>query len=241
MDARLNDAEWLRSALLERTHQQIAAELGCSRQLVSKRCGELGIRVDPYRFMRGRKRSDDFRAKASAAKRAYWEAHPNRQEFGAKISQAKRQHGISQGYRYVYVPGRGRIAEHRLLMEQAVGRQLASSEHVHHKREGDTLNNSLENLELLPSSDHSAEHAAGRARDENGKLLPHGAAPSRPPLFRSDTHKQCAKCLQVKPRSEFGASARPNNPRCDPNATRCYPCCAEDARQRRERKRKVNP
>ncbi len=57
-----------------------------------------------------------------------------------------------QGYRY----------EHRVVMEDAIGRKLGRKEHVHHKN-GNTLDNRLENLELLSASAHAHEHGLKRA------------------------------------------------------------------------------
>ena len=62
---------------------------------------------------------------------------------------------VNHGYRYVRVPpdvrylteGASTCAEHRLVMAIALGRPLTADESVHH-RDGDRLNNSLENLEL---------------------------------------------------------------------------------------------
>ena len=46
---------------------------------------------------------------------------------------------------------------HRKVMEENLGRKLESSEIVHHI-DGNTLNNSLDNLELTTRSKHAKEH-----------------------------------------------------------------------------------
>jgi len=110
----------------------------------------------------------------SAARRAYWEAHPDREEFKEKISQTKRARaqypGIRRGYMIIGVPGRGLMAAHRFIMEQMLGRELLESEVVHH-RDGNRLNNAPDNLELVSASEHSSHHHAGRARDDLGRYI----------------------------------------------------------------------
>ena len=57
--------------------------------------------------------------------------------------------------RYVY--------EHRLIMEQYLGRLLTPDEVVHHIN-GDVLDNRLANLEVVDRRKHSSFHSAGRGR-----------------------------------------------------------------------------
>ncbi len=47
---------------------------------------------------------------------------------------------------------------HRVLVENSLGRYLSKDEVVHHKDE-DKSNNSIENLQVLKRSDHSAQHS----------------------------------------------------------------------------------
>ena len=66
---------------------------------------------------------------------------------------------LERGYRFILTE-RGHVQEHRVVMEQVLGRPLTDQERVHHK-DGDKLNNDPANLELLPSqSEHGKLHAA---------------------------------------------------------------------------------
>lgn len=53
------------------------------------------------------------------------------------------------------------MAEHRFVMAQALGRSLLPTEQVHH-RNGDRLDNRLENLELWTTSHPSGSRVADK-------------------------------------------------------------------------------
>ena len=64
-------------------------------------------------------------------------------------------HNSHYGYRILTFDGK-KIAEHRHVMEQALGRELTKDETVHHKN-GDRQDNRLENLELWSSAQPSGQ------------------------------------------------------------------------------------
>lgn len=69
---------------------------------------------------------------------------------------------VHKGYRWISVPGRGEVMEHRYKMEQFLGRRLHVDEVVHHRND-DKLDNRLCNLEVKPRAQHTAEHRGHRS------------------------------------------------------------------------------
>jgi len=71
---------------------------------------------------------------------------------------------IRSGYRFIKIPDHpfannlGYVREHRLVMEKFLGRYLTPKEVVHHK-DGNKLNNSVENLAIMDNREHPHTHA----------------------------------------------------------------------------------
>lgn len=87
------------------------------------------------------------------------------------------------GYKIITESG-NRIMEHRSLMEKALGRKLTNVEVIHHK-DGNRLNNSIENLEVLTNAVHVTMHLKKRVPEN------------------SETHRHCPACNLLLPRSDF--------------------------------------
>lgn len=82
---------------------------------------------------------------------------------------------ISKKYIYIYKPEHPHaigtrklyVAEHRLIMEDYIGRYLTKNEIVHHKNEI-TTDNRIENLQLMTNSEHIKLHKLNKKRGKNG-------------------------------------------------------------------------
>lgn len=73
---------------------------------------------------------------------------------------------VSKGeYNYAVVPGHphatknGYVLEHRVIMENHIGRLLSPSDEVVHHKDENKKNNNLSNLEIWSRSEHSKHHA----------------------------------------------------------------------------------
>ena len=74
-------------------------------------------------------------------------------------------------------------------------------------------NNMISNLELINNQAiHNSKHSK---------------------VYRSDTHKQCTKCLKIKLRSDFSKNKKNPSKYDDPHDCRCKQCRASILRIRR--------
>ena len=120
--------------------KEIAAKYGCSRQTILTRMNEAGIQAHP--------------------------PHSNPGELNPAWKGGKYSDG--KGYVLVYAPGHPfadcnrRVREHRLVMEQVLGRYLRPEEVVDHI-DGNGMNNDPSNLRVFPNNSvHLAHTLAGR-------------------------------------------------------------------------------
>lgn len=101
------------------------------------------------------------------------DAHYRQTRRGESLSEIKKKNPSGQGsvnqdgYRVISLPGHfaaradGRIFEHVYVMAEFLGRRLLPTENVHHKN-GDRLDNRLENLELWSKSQPPGQRVADK-------------------------------------------------------------------------------
>ncbi|MBT8366534.1 MAG: HNH endonuclease [Deltaproteobacteria bacterium] len=116
------------------TLSDIAKDFGCNKSTIERCCKELGLK---------KKRTGP----KNGEKHPCWKGGVT----------------MRKGYRYIYMPDHphctkaGYVLEHRLVMEDKLGRHLLPTEVCHH-RDGDRLNNSASNLEVFQSNGEHLKH-----------------------------------------------------------------------------------
>jgi hypothetical protein len=61
------------------------------------------------------------------------------------------------------------MLQHRIIMEEKLGRKLLRTEIVHHKN-GNKSDNRIKNLEVITQSQHAAEHYSERIKNNKGQF-----------------------------------------------------------------------
>jgi len=103
---------------------------------------------------------------------------------------------------------------HRRAIEKHLGRQLGKFEHVHHKN-GNKLDNRLENLEVMTLSEHLSLRM------------------TKYPVI-DDSKKECGRCHMILPLESFFKRNSMLG-----YATLCKKCMALGCRERRARRKEI--
>ena len=91
---------------------------------------------------------------------------------------------------------------HRHIMEKFLGNALLPTEIVHHK-DGNNLNNNIDNLEICSRKEHFNEHlkrAGGKYKNFGFKQ---GHFPHNKLMFADDNLSWCSKCSKILTKDKF--------------------------------------
>lgn len=148
IDRRLSDKSWLENELATKSQKAIARELN--------------VKPDVIYYWTRRHGLQDLNV-SNAVKKGLQKAFPEGRRGARGANWQGGRYVIRSGYVRVNAPEghpgakSGSIFEHRLVMEQKLGRYLERHEIVHHI-DGDKQNNHPDNLELKTNGEHIREH-----------------------------------------------------------------------------------
>lgn len=117
-----------------------------------------GISRRKGKYINCRKCGKQFYISPSQAKIKHRGVFCGRRCYGSEKKERKMS---TDGYWIVHLPNGDDIKEHRLVVEQSLGRKLLPTEIVHHVNHN-PLDNRLENLQVVTRTEHNALH--GRSK-----------------------------------------------------------------------------
>lgn len=111
------------------------------------------------------KRLSDYREKKFCCPSCYSDFNSGERHWNW-IGRSKR---TKDGYIRITTEKNKRRYEHRIVMENLIGRKLTADEHIHHLN-GDSSDNSINNLVILSNSEHRKLETIKAERGPDGRF-----------------------------------------------------------------------